>query len=129
MIVKRANQVPDQVMDMPGAEGVRMRLLVGREDEAPNFAMRLFEVEPGGHTPLHQHNYEHEVFVLAGKGQVVGGIGGSTIRPVQAGDCVFMPANEQHQFRNTSDEPMKFLCLVPVSFDCGKGACAPTPGS
>jgi len=114
---------------MPGAHRVSMRLMLGRDDAVPNFAMRVFDVAPGGHTPLHQHNYEHEVYVIAGKGQVVGGTDGSTIRPVEAGDFVFMPPNETHQFRNPFDQTLQFICLVPIQFDCGHGACSPTPGS
>jgi len=113
-------------MRMEGAEKVTFRLLVGREHGAPNFAMRHFTVEPGGHTPLHRHNYEHEVMILSGKGLVRGD---ETIREVHAGDVVFMPANELHQFRNTGDEPLAFICLVPVTHDCGNGDCTPTPGS
>jgi quercetin dioxygenase-like cupin family protein len=30
-----------------------------------------------------------------------------------------------HQFVNTGDGLFKFLCIVPVSYDCG----TPTPGS
>ena len=26
--------------------------------------MRMFEVEPNGNTPLHNYNWEHEVFIL-----------------------------------------------------------------
>lgn len=106
-----------------------MRLLVGRADGAPNFAMRLFEVQPGGHTPLHQHPYEHEILVLQGQGQAVSG-DGVTIRPVAGGDVVLVPPHEKHQFRNAGQSVLKFICLVPVSYDCGQGsACTPTPGS
>jgi len=129
MLIRHQADTTDQIMDMPGAAGVTMKLMVGRDDEAPNFAMRLFTVEPGGHTPRHSHNYEHEVFVLEGQGQVVGNIGGSTVRPIQQGDALLVPANEEHQFRNPSDKPFRFICLVPVTFDCGSGACQPTPGS
>ena len=52
---------------MEGAAGCRVRWLIGEGDNAPNFAMRKFEVAPGGHTPRHFHDYEHEVYVLAGK--------------------------------------------------------------
>lgn len=129
MLIRKSQDVPAQTMDLPGATGVTMRLMVGRADGAPTFAMRLFEVEPGGHTPRHQHNYEHEIMVLAGRGQIVCGSGGNTIRPLNTGDVVFMPANEMHQFRNVGDQPLQFLCMVPTAFDCGAGACAPTPGS
>ena len=114
-------------MDMPGASGVSMRLMVGREDGAPNFALRLFEVAPGGHTPQHAHNYEHEVMVLAGRGEVVDG-SESNLRAVQAGDVLFIPANHTHQFRNPGREALKFVCLVPTHFDCG-GCSESTPGS
>lgn len=116
-------------MDMPGAAGVTMRLMVGRDDGAPTFAMRIFEVQPGGHTPQHSHNYEHEVMILEGQGQVLGGLHGGTIRPVKAGDVVFVPPNETHQFRNPGTGVLRFVCLVPTRFDCGRGQCAATPGS
>ncbi len=129
MLVRNPDEVAPLPMSMPGATGVTMRLMVGRGDGAPSFAMRLFEVAPGGHTPRHQHNYEHEVLVLEGQGQVAGGRDGSTIRPIKTGDVVFMPANETHQFRNTGPQKLRFMCMVPVQFDCGNGQCSPTPGS
>jgi quercetin dioxygenase-like cupin family protein len=129
MLIRSVQDVPAAPVTMPGASGAAMRLLVGRADGAPTFAMRLFEIAPGGHTPRHAHNYEHEIYVVAGKGQVLGGRAGSTIRPITAGDIIFMPPNEEHQLRNTGDAPLQFICLVPVAFDCGTGACQPTPGS
>jgi quercetin dioxygenase-like cupin family protein len=74
--------------------------------------MREFEVSPGGHTPRHFHDYEHEVYVLAGAGTIVDG---DNERPLAAGDVVFVAPNDVHQFRNTGKEPMRFLCLIPNS--------------
>jgi quercetin dioxygenase-like cupin family protein len=45
-------------VNVEGAEGVKMRWLISQK-EAPNFAMRLFELDKGGHTPLHTHPTEH----------------------------------------------------------------------
>jgi len=104
--------VPSQAVDMQGAEGCRVRWLIGSAEEAPTFAMRQFEVMPGGHTPRHQHPYEHEVFVLEGEGVVYEG---DQPHPLQAGDTVYVKPNEVHQFRNTGTAPLKFLCLVPNS--------------
>lgn len=129
MLIREPELTPAQPMTMPGASGVTMRLMVGREDGAPTFAMRLFEVEPGGHTPCHSHNYEHEVLILEGTGQVASGHDGSTIRPVKQGHVVFIPANETHQFRNPGPAVLRFMCMVPTRFDCGNGTCQPTPGS
>lgn len=114
-------------MTMPGAAGVSMRLLVSRDDGAPTFSMRMFEVEPGGHTPLHQHNYEHEIIILSGKGQLVTSESGES-RPLAAGDAIFVPANELHRFHNDSSDKLQFVCMIPTHFDCG-GATEPTPGS
>ena len=129
MLIKQPKNVHSQVMQMPGAKDVSMQLMIGREDEAPNFAMRLFTVQPGGHTPLHSHNYEHEVMIVKGEGLAVSGEDGSITTPVKAGDAVLVSPNEMHQFKNNSKDEMKFLCLVPVTFDCGKGEYQITPGS
>jgi len=93
------------------AVGVKVRWLINRETGAPTFAMRLFEMEPGGSTPNHTHPWEHEVFILSGGGVVLGEDGEKRFNP---GDVVFMPSGEKHQFRNTGDETLKFLCLIPL---------------
>jgi quercetin dioxygenase-like cupin family protein len=92
------------------AKGVKVRWLITNETGAPNFSMRKFTLEPGGHTPRHSHPWEHEVYVLTGKGIV---FGGSEEEPVLPGDVVFIPVDEKHQFRNTGDEELVFLCLIP----------------
>jgi quercetin dioxygenase-like cupin family protein len=122
MLIRRADEMPGQAMQMEGVQGVQMRLMVGRADGAPNFAMRHFTVEPGGHTPRHSHDYEHEVFVVEGAAQVE--YDGAK-HEIKAGDVLFVKPNVVHQFVNTGAATFKFLCLVPVTFDCGK----PTPGS
>ncbi|HRQ74963.1 MAG TPA: cupin domain-containing protein [Phycisphaerales bacterium] len=129
MLIRRAEEMAGTPMQMEGVKGVTMRLMVGRADGAPTFSMRHFTVEPGGHTPHHQHNYEHEVFILEGEGLAEED---GTHYPVRAGDVLFVRPNVLHQFVNTAPpggSPLKFLCLVPVSFDCGGGMCQPTPGS
>ena len=47
---------------------LRVRWLITEDIGAINFAMRLFEMEPGGYSPLHSHPWEHEVYVLSGSG-------------------------------------------------------------
>ncbi|MBN2103739.1 cupin domain-containing protein [bacterium] len=96
---------------MEGSKDASVRWLIAREDGAPNFAMRLFEVEPGGYTPLHNHDNEHEIFILEGEGVVWKG--GNEVA-VNAGTAIFVPPQEKHQFINNSQSVLKFLCLVPV---------------
>ncbi len=112
MKVQSNRDVELQPVSMPGAQGCHVRWLIGKSDNAPNFAMREFEVEVGGFTPKHHHPYEHEVYVLEGEGTV---LEGDREHPLKAGDVVFVAPNEVHQFRNTGDRPLKFLCLVPNS--------------
>ena len=49
-------------------QGVLKREVITASDGAPHFCMRVFEVEPGSSTPSHSHPWEHEVFILSGKG-------------------------------------------------------------
>jgi quercetin dioxygenase-like cupin family protein len=93
-----------------GASKLKVRWLITKEMGAPNFAMRLFEMEPSGNSPLHTHSWEHEVFILEGEGVVVGE---DKERKFKAGDAVFVAPNEKHQFRNNSTKTLKFLCIVP----------------
>lgn len=114
MILKRRESVENKDVDMAGARGVRMALLCGPADGCPTFAMRKFSVEAGGCTPRHQHDYEHEVYVLAGEGVV---FGNGKEQRVGAGDALYVPANEVHQFRNDAaagGQALEFLCLVPA---------------
>jgi quercetin dioxygenase-like cupin family protein len=104
--------VPSAEVTMPGAQNCRVRWLVGEQDGAPNFAMRQFDVAPGGFTPRHSHPYEHEVFVLEGEGEI---LEGDAPRPLRPGTVVFVAPDEVHQFRNTGTSPLRFLCLVPNS--------------
>lgn len=122
MLIRNVDEVERRPVAMPGAEKVTMAMMVGREDGAPNFSLRQFRVEPGGHTPRHSHDYEHEVYILEGKGTVL--LEGKE-RPVRAGDVIYVPADSEHQFKPAPDSALRFLCLVPVSRNCGD----PTPGS
>ncbi len=95
-----------------GASKVTIRWLITKEVGAENFAMRLFEMEPNGYSPLHTHSWEHEVFILEGEGQV---FDGEKTKKIKAGDVVFVSPNERHQFRNNGEKTLKFLCLVPYT--------------
>lgn len=124
MVIRNISQTEMKPVQMDGVQGATMSVMVGRADGAPNFAMRQFAVAPGGHTPRHSHDYEHEVFIVSGKGTIL--LGGQE-NPIRSGDVIYVPADELHQFKSAPDqsEPLRFLCLVPMSRNCGD----PTPGS
>ena len=100
----------DPVVFPEPAKGVKGRVLIGKTDGAENFCMRLFELPPGATTPRHSHAWEHEIFVHAGQGEV---FKEETWTPVRPGTVVFIPGEEEHQFRCTGATPLFFVCLIP----------------
>lgn len=114
MKIANVNDIPQEKVVMDGAKDCAVQLAVTPRDGAPNFALRVFEVAPGGHTPLHHHPYEHEIFVLEGRGTVWRE---NKEVPLQRGDVLYIPADEQHQFKNAEKAvPFKFICLIPAKF-------------
>lgn len=110
MIVKDYHDVTAEPVTMAGAKAATIRWLLGKDSSAPNFYMRLFEVQPGGHSPHHIHAMEHEIFILEGQGQINAK---ETSHPVSAGSFALVEANEEHQFENTGEAVFKFLCIIP----------------
>ena len=89
------------------ASGTSMRILV---PEGPNFVMREFTVKRGGHTPLHRHAFEHEIYVLSGTGRAEGDVEAD----LNPGDSAYVKSRDLHSFRNTGDEDFRFICVIPA---------------
>lgn len=95
------------------APGVTIRWVIDEKgDGAPNYALRMIEVQPGGHTPKHTHPYEHENFVVDGQGRVLLADKWHDIGP---GSVVFVPADLLHCYENAGETPLRFLCGIPTS--------------
>ena len=94
------------------APGVLRRVVIGTEQGAPRFIMRVFEVQPGSSTPFHSHWWEHEVFVLSGQGIVKNREGETSIGK---GSVVFIEPNEEHCFTNRGSETLRFICVIPTA--------------
>jgi len=92
------------------AAGATMRWVIDAKDGAPNFALRVIELEPGASSPFHHHTWEHEVFVLSGQGAVRSMKG---LTPIGEGDTILILGDEVHQLINEGDDPLRFICLVP----------------
>ncbi len=107
MAVKRLEHI--QESEVPDGTGVSRKILIAPQ-EAPNFAMRFFTIQPGGEMPRHTNKIEHEQFVVSGRGRIA--IGDEEF-DVSRGSIVFIPAGVPHWYRNTGEEPFEFLCLVP----------------
>jgi quercetin dioxygenase-like cupin family protein len=111
MKIVHSSEVQPQPVTESGASNTTIRWLLSRPEGAPNFAMRLFELDPGGSTPLHEHAWEHEVFILEGRAEVVQDTGPTPIAP---GDAILLMPGERHQIRSVGDTPVRLLCMIPL---------------
>lgn len=116
MKVISLSDVKKAKVNMEGADGAWKQIPISREDGAPVYSYRVFTVDPGGHTPYHQHNYEHMNFIIDGEGVLVNEAGNT--KALKKGDFALVMPNEKHQYRNTSaDKSFVMICGVPKEFE------------
>jgi len=109
MKIKKKGEISPDIMDGGEVSGIKFYPMITAKDGAPNFAMRLFEIGPNGHTPKHTHEWEHEVFIVSGNGHVFKD--GKEI-PIKKDTFLLVPKGELHQFV-AGDEGMNMICVVP----------------
>ncbi len=68
--------------------------------------MRYFKIEKGGYCREEKHPWEHEAFIVKGKGIVRGK---DEEKVVEVGDAILIAPNEFHQFRSTEKEDFGFI--------------------
>jgi quercetin dioxygenase-like cupin family protein len=112
MIIGKTEDVESTEVQEEDIEGVSMRVVISAQDGAPNYVMRVFDIQPGGHTAYHTHAWEHEVYVLEGKGVVRQG---DQRHELERGSFAFVAPHEEHNFTNTGDTMLRFICVVPVT--------------
>jgi quercetin dioxygenase-like cupin family protein len=108
MIIKNVNEITPE--NPEGLQKVKMRVAIGKKEGAPRFVLRHIEVEPGGATPRHAHWWEHEIYVIDGEGEALTFEGK---KKFGAGDTLYVPPDEEHQFTNTGSGPLRFICIIP----------------
>lgn len=89
MKVIALDAVGKEIPQMEGAVGICKQVPISKQDGSPTFSLRVFTIEPGGHTPFHQHANEHLNYVIAGSGAIV----------------------------TESGEPLVIICGVPVDYE------------
>lgn len=114
-VVKHWTDVAPTPVEMEGVKDAVKRQILGPQDATPLMALRVFTLAPGGHTPFHQHPFEHMNVVLEGQGVLrrADGLEPLTLAP---GAMALVSPDEMHQFRNTGDTDFSFVCLVPNSY-------------
>ena len=65
-------------------------------------------------TSLHNHPWEHEVYIIEGNGDIWNG---EKRYSIGEGDVIYIPPGEPHTFINTSDKTLRFICCIPADVD------------
>ena len=107
--IKKKVELSPNIMDGEEVSGIKFYPIITAKDGAPNFAMRLFEIDPNGYTPKHTHDWEHEVFIVSGSGYVFKD--GREI-PIEKDTFLLVPEGELHQFI-AGEDGMNMVCIVP----------------
>ena len=106
MYIKNYRELP---VEQTGVEGLTARWAINASQGATNFSMRLLELAPLKSTPMHQHDSEHEIFVLVGKGEVETE---TDKYPVREGSVIYVAPNEIHRFNNTGASILRMVDAV-----------------
>lgn len=108
MKIKHVSEVERELM----REGVGIRWVLTAADGAPNFALRVIELAPGVVFDPHEHDFEHEIYVLEGQGMVTSPQG--DVGVMEPGVALLIAPDEPHGYRNTGDRTLKFICVIPL---------------
>lgn len=112
MKIVHSQDVPAEQSSLAGTKGTTLRWLIAQKDGAPHYAMRLFKIEPGGAIPVHIHeDIEHEIFIVEGEAILDDGRNGTVVK---AGDALLVLPGDQHSFKNATDRPFRFICVIPI---------------
>jgi quercetin dioxygenase-like cupin family protein len=115
MYVTKLNRVTKTTSTLEGAKGVYKQIPLSRKDGVPTFSFRVFSIEPGGHTPFHEHEFEHMNYVITGEGTLVSKDREYELRE---GDFALVLPGEKHQFRNSSgNQNLLIICAVPKEYE------------
>ncbi len=91
-----------------GLVGDTYTILLTGKDTAGQFCLIDMHVPPGGGPPPHRHDYEETFSIL--EGEIEATFRGAKVL-ARAGETIHIPANAPHQFRNSSPQPARLLCI------------------
>ncbi|KKS05042.1 hypothetical protein A2W45_01650 [Candidatus Curtissbacteria bacterium RIFCSPHIGHO2_12_41_11] len=96
----------------PKNPGVFKKVLIRREEANPKSKLMMFQlckIPPKTTHVAHSHPTMDEIFYFTdGEGEIK--VNGE-VEKVQPGDCIIVPAGENHQIRNLGKTELKFIGL------------------
>ena len=79
-----------------------------------DYVMRHFILPPHKNIPPHCHEWDHLMYTISGDGEVL--VEGEHYL-MQTGYWTRVPGGLVHEYRNDSDIPLEFFCIVPTCGD------------
>jgi len=79
---------------------------VPKTSETKGWDINLFEMQPGGYSPLHNHPEQHLAIIIEGEGTITDG---KKIKAIHNDNAVFIKANEPHQFKTVGETQLRFI--------------------
>ena len=114
MPLRKSEDVEKIVLNMETAKNVTKQTPISGKEGWDGWSMRIFTLGKDGYTPRHTHPWPHINYVIKGTGTLL--IDGEE-KAVTTGDTAYIPGGEDHQFKNTGDGEMSFICIVPEEGD------------
>lgn len=110
MIVANEKNVHAITMESPEVKNAAIKALISPKEGWDGYVMRVIDLGEGGYSPKHTHQWPHINYILQGKGSLH--IEGKDT-PIEAGSYAYVPAGSQHQYKNTGNGTLRFICIVP----------------
>ncbi len=111
MIIADENDILATAIASPAVKGAALKVLISAREGWHDHVMRVIELEPGGYTPHHDHDWPHINYILEGSGVLRIG---DREHAVTSGFYACVPAGQVHQFRNSGAGKFRFICIVPT---------------
>ena len=92
------------------------RIVLNNTSRDHLFTLRVLELAKGGSTPWYYYEWEHEIFIHSGNGEI---LYKDKWIPVTEGYFIYVGKNEDHQIRNRGDEPLLIVSRIPVGDENG----------
>lgn len=110
MFVSHRNEIEKKKI----SETITKQVLVGPQQGWKDHVMRMFTLEKGGKAPHHAHPWQHIIYAVEGKGNLL--MDGKDY-PLTAGSVAYVPDDVVHQVSNAGEGTFVFICIVPERGD------------
>lgn len=114
MFARSIKDIEKKEISGEGIKNVLKQVPIGPEQGWQDHILRVFTIQPEGHTPRHRHDWEHVNYVISGTGTLE--IEGKK-QKLESGHFAVVPPDVLHQYSNESDEDFVMICIVPARGD------------